>query len=275
MRTIAELRMVVQAGKQRDPGWYRVQRELSIHVTRAALGLGLEADQVSLLMMGSTLTAALCLASASGWVNAAGFAFAYVGFLLDKVDGEVARLRGRPSLTGILLDRLHHRLLEPLLLLAIGWHEYQLTGSLPVLAAGFAAMLLAGVVDENQHLAPAILLKHVRQGGAMPDPAGAALPFHPSALARWHRRLQPLKAARTVALSLPIAAVAYGLERMVGLPVPTWCLVTGALALGAFLFCQCAYYCYEGIEREAAHVANVMRRSVVKTAADDAERWRR
>src|SRR6185295_4886985 len=188
MRTIAELRMVAQAGKQRDPAWYRVHRGLSIHLTRAALGIGLEADHVSLLMMGSTLAAALCLASVSAWANAAGFAFAYLG---------------------ILLDRLHHRLLEPLLLLAIAWHEYQFMGSTDVIVAGFAAMLLGGAVDENQHLAAVVLLKHVRQGGDMPDPGQAALPFRPSALARWHRRLRPLKAARTVALSLPIAAVAY------------------------------------------------------------------
>ena len=120
MHTIAELRMVAQAGKQRVPGWYRVHRGLSIHLTRAALGIGLEADHVSLLMMGSTLAAALCLASASGWANAAGFAFGYAGFLLDKVDGEVARLRGQQSVVGILLDRFHHRLVEPLLFLAVG-----------------------------------------------------------------------------------------------------------------------------------------------------------
>ena len=275
MHTIAELRMVAQAGKQRDPGWYRVHRGLSIHLTRAALGMGLEADQVSLLMMGATLAAALCLASASGWANAAGFAFGYAGFLLDKVDGEVARLRGRPTLPGILLDRLHHRLVEPLLLLAIAWHEYQLTGSLGVIVAGFAAMLLGAAVDENQHLPAVILLKHVRQGGTAPDAARAALPFHASAFARWHRRLRPLKAARTVALSLPIAAVAYGLERVVGQPVPSWCLGTGALALGAFLFCQCAYYWREGIEREAADTANIMRRSVVATPAGVGERWAR
>ena len=275
MRTIDELRRVGQAGKPLNPAGYRIHRTLSSRLSRAALALGLEADHVSLLMIGSTLAAALCLASASAWVNAAGFAFGYVGFLLDKVDGEVARLRGRPTLPGILLDRLHHRLAEPLLLVAIAWHEHHFTGSVDVIVAGFAAMLLGGAIDENQHLAPVILLKHVRQGGPMPDAAGAVLPLHSSALARWHRRLRPLKAVRTLALSLPMAAVAYALERIAGQPVPTWCLEAGALALGAFLFCQCAYYWREGIEREAAGVANVLRRSVAETAADVGERWAR
>src|SRR5436190_8544181 len=100
MHTIAELRSIAQAGKQADPGWYRVHRRLSIHVTRAALALGLEADQVSVLMMGATLAASLCLASASAWLNAAGFVLGYAGFLLDKVDGEVARIRGRSTMRG-------------------------------------------------------------------------------------------------------------------------------------------------------------------------------
>jgi hypothetical protein len=37
-------RRIAQAGKDVDPAWYRVHRNLSIHVTRGALALGLAAD---------------------------------------------------------------------------------------------------------------------------------------------------------------------------------------------------------------------------------------
>jgi hypothetical protein len=270
MHTIAELRHVAQAGKHTDPGWYRIHRRLSIHITRVAMALGLEADQVSLLMMGATLAAALLLASASAWLNVAGFALGYAGFLLDKVDGEVARLRGRSTMRGILLDRLHHRLVEPTLLLAVAVHEYHWTGSLAVLVAGFAAMLLGGAIDENQHLAPVVLTKHLRQRGALPGGTTGSEPSAPpSALARLHRRLRPLKAARTVALWLPISGLAYALEQLVRRPVPGWCLELGALALGAFLLVQCAWYWREGLARETADVANVMRRSVGDDATAD------
>jgi len=267
MLSLAELRAVAQDGKHSDPGWYRVHRRLSIHVTRAALALGLEADHVSLLMMGATLAASSCLASASAWLNAAGFALGYAGFLLDKVDGEVARLRGRSTMRGILLDRLHHRLVEPTLLLAVASHEHHLTGSLTVLAAGFAAMLLGSAIDENQHLAAVILLKHLRQGGAPPAAIAGAGASPPRALARLHRRLRPLKAARTVALSLPIAAVTYALERLLARPVPSWWLEAGALALGMFLLVQCAWYWHEGLEREAREATNVLRRALAKSPA--------
>jgi hypothetical protein len=46
-------------------------------------------------------------------VNALGWACLYGAFLLDKVDGEVACYCGQQSVTGILLDRFHHRLVEP------------------------------------------------------------------------------------------------------------------------------------------------------------------
>jgi phosphatidylglycerophosphate synthase len=264
MRTLAELRSVAQAGKMTDPSWYRVHRALSIHVTLVALKMGLEANRVSMLMMATTLCAAALLASRAGWLNVLGFALGYAGFLLDKVDGEVARLRGRLSMRGILLDRLHHRLVEPTLLLAVGWHEYQLTGSVIMLVSGFAAMVLGNAIDEHQHLGPVVLHKHLRQGGALPE--GPGVP--PSAvLARLHRLLRPLKTARTVALSLPLAASAYAAERWLGYPVPGVCLELGALALALFLAFQCAALWVEGVEREAAEVADMMRHACAKARA--------
>jgi phosphatidylglycerophosphate synthase len=264
MHSLAELRSLAQAGKHTDPGWYRIHRRLSIHVTRVAMALGLEADHVSLLMMAATLASSALLATASPWGNAAGFVLGYTGFLLDKVDGEVARLRGRSTLRGILLDRFHHRLVEPTLLLAVAWHEYHWTGSLAVIVAGFAAVLLGSAIDENQHLAAVVLYKHLRQGGA---PPGAPVARPASALSRLHRALKPLKTARTVALSLPLAAAAYALEWLVRRPVPGWCLELGALGLGAFLICQCAYYAHEGLERECSEVVVGLRRSLADAPA--------
>jgi phosphatidylglycerophosphate synthase len=215
-------------------------------------------------MMAATLASSALLATASPWGNAAGFVLGYTGFLLDKVDGEVARLRGRSTLRGILLDRFHHRLVEPTLLLAVAWHEYHWTGSLAVIVAGFAAVLFGSAIDENQHLAAVVLYKHLRQGGA---PPGAPVARPASALSRLHRALKPLKTARTVALSLPLAAAAYALEWLVRRPVPSWCLELGALGLGAFLICQCAYYAHEGLERECSEVVVGLRRSLADAPA--------
>ena len=49
--SVDELRRIAQAGKDADPGWYRVHRRVSIHLTRVALALGLAPNQVSIAMM--------------------------------------------------------------------------------------------------------------------------------------------------------------------------------------------------------------------------------
>jgi len=264
--TLAELRTIAQAGKDVDPAWYRVHRRLSIHVTRVALRLGLEADHVSMLMLAAGAGAALLVASGSRLANALGFLLGYAAFLLDKVDGEVARTRARPTMRGILLDRFHHRFVEPLLLLAVAWHEFNRWGYESVLVAGLATMLLGNVIDELQHLSPYILFKHLRQGGAAP---GADPPPASHALARAHDLVRPLKTARTVALSLPLAALAYVAEALSRRPVPAWCLVAGAVSLGAYAVFQCFHYFVEGLERETHDVAAVMRERFGTDAPDE------
>jgi phosphatidylglycerophosphate synthase len=259
-----EIREVCQAGKDSDPAWYRIHRRLSIHVTARLLRTRVTLNQISGLMLSLGVLGAMLNASSHLLVNALGWACLYGAFLLDKVDGEVARFRHQQSVTGILLDRFHHRLVEPTLLLAVAWHEYHWTGSLAVIVAGFAAVLFGSAIDENQHLAAVVLYKHLRQGGA---PPGAPVARPASALSRLHRALKPLKTARTVALSLPLAAAAYALEWLVRRPVPSWCLELGALGLGAFLICQCAYYAHEGLERECSEVVVGLRRSLADAPA--------
>ncbi|MEO6461921.1 MAG: CDP-alcohol phosphatidyltransferase family protein, partial [Candidatus Eisenbacteria bacterium] len=127
-------RRIAQAGKEVDPGWYRIHRHLSIHLTRGALALGLVANHASLGMMACGLAGAALLVPASPALNVLGFAVLYPAFLLDKVDGELARLQGTQNLRGVFLDRMHHRLVEPCLFVAVAVHEHLRTGSLVPLA---------------------------------------------------------------------------------------------------------------------------------------------
>jgi phosphatidylglycerophosphate synthase len=105
-----ELREVAQAGKDRDPGWYRIHRRLSIQVTARIVQSRVTLNQISGLMLSLGVIGAACNAASHLAVNAVGWACLYGAFLLDKVDGEVARVRGQQSVIGILLDRFHHRL---------------------------------------------------------------------------------------------------------------------------------------------------------------------
>jgi len=253
-----ELRRVAQAGKEKDPAWYRVHRRLSLPLTRAALGLGLSADQASGLMMLAGALAVPLVAARAPAANGAGFALAYAAFLLDKVDGELARARGQQTMRGILLDRFHHRLIEPALFLGVAWHEYQLTGAPAALVSGFCMVLLGNAIEEHQQLPPYILFKHLREvGDAARGPGDRASPR----LARLYAAARPLKLFRTLALALPAVAACYAAEWLTHRTAPSWFLEAGAVCLGAYVLIQCAYLAAEGLEIEMAGVAAVFRRA--------------
>ena len=237
--TVDDLRWVAQAGKNGDPAWYRIHRRLSFPITRALLHAGVSADQVSCLMMVLGVGGAILLAAPSPIANAVGFGLLYLAFLLDKVDGEIARCRGSQSPRGILLDRFHHRLVEPLVFAAAAGHAYRLTESAVVAGAGLVTMVLANVIEEHQQLAPFVAYKHVREGGDLPrrTPRGPGRALRVAA-----RALRPLKAFRFIATVLPMLALCYLADAATGRPVTAWYLVASAVGLAIYLVFQCVHY---------------------------------
>ena len=233
-----EIRDVAQAGKDRDPGWYAIHRRLSIQITARLIATPVTLNQISACMLALGALGAALNASSHLLVNALGWACLYGAFLLDKVDGEVARLRRQQSVVGILLDRFHHRLVEPLLFLALGWRAFTATHSpLPLLAA-LATMLAANIIEETQQLPPFIAAKHARETRAWPVSGRA-----PSA--RWERAaawMRPLKTFRMFITVLPLVAGAELLEAFTHRPATTWLLVTSAVALWLYVIFQSCYF---------------------------------
>jgi len=251
-----ELRRVAQAGKVDDPRWYRVHRGLSIHLTRVMLRAGFRANQVSGLMMSVAAAGAALLASLWPAANLVGFALLYLAFLLDKVDGEIARLRGAQSARGILLDRFHHRIVEPAIFAAAALHEYWLTSSVVPVAAGLVTMLLANAIEENQQLAPFILYKRLREGGHLLEswPRSRSRDLTLAAAV-----LRPLKAFRMLIVALPLLLLCYLAESAAHLPLTTYYLVASAASLGAYLAFQCFYYFADRLGVEMAAMAATLR----------------
>src|SRR6185369_367732 len=77
------LREVAQAGKDRDPRWYRVHRRLSIHVTARLVRTRVTLNQISALMLSLGALGAALNASPQLVVNALGWGCLYGAFLLD------------------------------------------------------------------------------------------------------------------------------------------------------------------------------------------------
>src|SRR5881396_3880170 len=249
-----ELRRVAQAGKDDDPRWYRAHRRLSIHLTRLMLRANFRANQVSGLMMVMAAAGAALLTSLSPAVNVLGFALLYLAFLLDKVDGEIARLRRTQSARGILLDRFHHRIIEPTVFAAAAFHEYRLTSSVAALVAGLVTMLLANIIEENQQLAPFIFYKRLREDGRLLES-----PARSRDLSLLAAVLRPLKAFRMLIVALPLLLLCYLAERASHLPLTTYYLVASAASLGAYLVFQCFYYFSDRLGVEMAAMAATLR----------------
>src|SRR5258705_10000481 len=96
----AELVRRAQHGKDRDPLWYRVHRRLSIGITLRLMATPVRAVHVTTAMMLVWLVGAALVAAPDVARNLAGFGLLYLAFLLDKVDGELARLREAASARG-------------------------------------------------------------------------------------------------------------------------------------------------------------------------------
>jgi hypothetical protein len=250
------LREIAQAGKEHDPGWYRVHRNLSIHVTEAALKSGATADDASYAMIVAGFLGALLVAMTNPIENALGFGLLYVGFLLDKVDGELARVLHAESARGIYLDRLYHRLIEPLLFVAVALHEFQLNPVPGVLIAGFVTALAANAIEENQQLAPFILWKRIREGGRLPK--GRA-PSRSRALASLTAALRPLKGFRMLIIMLPVFALGYMAEGLSGGAFPAILLYLAAFSLVVYLAVQSSFYLGGQMDAEIHTITQTLR----------------
>jgi len=122
--SIAELERRCQKPDHRRVGnWMarRITRPAALRMTRLAAPLGVTAHAATLGAWGVGLGAAAALAwgTPCGWLL--GAAMLQLWYLLDHVDGQLARLRGTASLDGAQLDYLMHHTLNLLVPVGAGW----------------------------------------------------------------------------------------------------------------------------------------------------------
>jgi len=249
MPTPQNLRDTCQVGKDRDPAWYRVHRRWSVYLSAFLLRLDVDVNHVSLGMMAMALLAAALLSLPDLRWNALGVLAGYFSFLLDKVDGEIARYRGQQAPMGILLDRFHHRLVEPLVFLAVGLRAQAATGSATPVIAALATMLAANIVEETQHLPAYIAAKHARETGAWPAPRAAG----PSpSLKRVAAVMRALKTFRMYLTVLPLVFAAMVAEAVTGQAWTTGYLVVSAAGLWLYVLFQAWYFAHGKLDTEIA-----------------------
>jgi len=127
-REIGQSCRVTQFGES----WYGryFMRHFSIYISYALAKLGVSANSVTVAMGLAGLFGSLCMIPHNLYCNLVGAALWQLWFILDCVDGEVARLRNESSVLGIYIDRVSHIVVNSTFVLSFGLHIYFLEPSL-------------------------------------------------------------------------------------------------------------------------------------------------
>jgi len=150
----ADLRRVAQPA--REPFfWARLYgRRLSWPLTWLALKTPLSASAVSIISIITGAAGGLCFAFNAVTWNVAAVALLLLSWVLDCVDGEVARARGTASLDGEFIDACRHQITCPALFAGITlgvWARHPDAGWLVALGLGSTALstrFVGGMIDQ-------------------------------------------------------------------------------------------------------------------------------
>lgn len=142
MESISQLREICQKPRLWADTWQGryICRPVSIYITSLFLRMGFSPDAATFSFLACGILGSLLLISSNRVAFFAGTLFLQLSYILDHVDGEIARYRKQTSLTGIYLDKISHYILHPFIFLCMGLSIYNYRHDFML----FMASLLAG-----------------------------------------------------------------------------------------------------------------------------------
>ncbi|MEK6233328.1 MAG: hypothetical protein N2C14_01305 [Planctomycetales bacterium] len=155
--TLRELESRCQKPRHRTTGTWPARfyaRPVAARITWLILPWGISAHAVTAaaLLAGFAASAAFAWGSVAGWLLGAGLL--QLWYLLDHVDGQVARYRGTDSLDGVSLDYLMHHLINLAIPLGVGFGLFASQLEPLWLLAGVAwamGLLTIGLCDDVRY----------------------------------------------------------------------------------------------------------------------------
>jgi hypothetical protein len=150
---LAELERLCQKPDHRRQGnWMarRVSRPAALRITRVIAPWGISANLATLVAWATGVAAAAAFAWGTVWGWVLGGALLQLWYLLDHVDGQLARLRGTASLDGVQLDYLMHHTINLLLPLGVGCGLFAATAQ-PLWAAGGLLWAISALLITLHH----------------------------------------------------------------------------------------------------------------------------
>jgi len=167
MESTKELRERLQGAKvnpdgwQRPPGYILFQRGPSIYITKLLAPTRVMPNHITIASIAAGLIGCAFLVAFDWQYKLAGLIFLYLNIILDKVDGELARLRDTHSLRGIFWDEVNHLVIPPLFSLSLALGITKISIFLPVIlvTAGALGSIALATIRVMHSLAPQIYAK--------------------------------------------------------------------------------------------------------------------
>jgi len=152
MESIEELKKICQKPNYKKPGygnWYvrHIIRDLALYVTRPLLKTSITANQVTFISILVGVAAAFFFMIPSSFGLIMGTLLLQFWYLLDHVDGQIARYKKTSSITGVFFDYITHYLVHSIAFIGLGIGAYLSQGIVLMLVLGSISALFMAFVS--------------------------------------------------------------------------------------------------------------------------------
>ena len=142
MESLRELNQICQKPRYKETGNWMVRhilRDAALPITWLLLHTPVTANQVTLASLIIGLAGIMCFAVPSKFIFLIGALLLQCWYLLDHVDGQIARYRKTASLTGRFFDFMTHHIIHGVIFFSLSLYCFQVTGASYFMVWGFIA----------------------------------------------------------------------------------------------------------------------------------------
>lgn len=150
VESLRELNRICQKPRYKEVGNWMVRRflrEAALPITWLLLHTPVTANQVTAISLVVALAGISFFSCQAPWFFLTGAVLLQAWYLLDHVDGQIARYRKTACLTGRFFDFLTHHLIHGVIFFSLGIYLYRVTGVFLFLLWGFCASLAMTVFN--------------------------------------------------------------------------------------------------------------------------------
>ncbi len=155
VESLKELNQICQKPRYKEVGNWMVRhilRDAALPITRLLLYTSITANQVTLISLFVALAGILCFSILSNVSFLLGAILLQAWYLLDHVDGQIARYRKTDCMTGRFFDYVTHHLIHGVIYFSLGLYCYRRGTNLFFIVWGFTISVAAIFFNISQDI---------------------------------------------------------------------------------------------------------------------------